>query len=100
MTDANAIFADMSVGVFDALGQDETVQRGTDTPVPVRVVIEYGIERVGDWGQVVGRVTTASCLVSQVRARLGDVLTVSGVSKKVAGVDPDDGFVAKAVLHG
>lgn len=100
MNEAQAIFAGMHDDLFAALAQDEIIQRGSDTPVPVRVVIDYGVEKLGDFGQVIGRVTTAVFLASEFRPRLGDVLTVGTGSKKVDAIDSDDGFVVKAVLHG
>lgn len=100
MTDANALFAAADVDIFDALAQDETVQRGTDTPVPVRVVVAKGVKRYGDLGQVIGRVTTVDFLASQWQPEVGDVLTLDTGTKKVAAIEDDDGFVVKVVLHG
>lgn len=93
-------FAGMDEILFDEFGQDGSVQRGLGAPVPVRVVIDEGVERLGDYGQVVGRVAVASFMAPQWRPKQGDVLTVSAWSRPVASIDQDDGFVVRAVMHG
>lgn len=93
-------FTDMDDTLFDEFGIDASVQRGTDPAVPVRVVIDEGVERVGEYGQIVGQVTIASFKVPQWRPQQGDVLTVDGVARPVQTLDSDDGYVARVMLHG
>jgi len=100
VNDAAGIFADAHVDLFDALGIDAFVQRGTDAAVPVRVVVEDGVARVGDYGQVIGRNTLANFLRAQWVPARGDLLTIDGNTRKVESTDTDDGIVARVVLHG
>lgn len=93
-------FAGMDDVLFDEFGIDATVQRGADPAVPVRVIIDEGVQRVGEYGQIVGQVTVASFKVPQWRPKQGDVLTIDGVPRPVQTIDSDDGYVARAVLHG
>lgn len=97
---SDPLFDGMHEDLFDQFGQDGTIQRGAAAPVPVRVVVDEGVQRLGEYGQVVGRVTVVSFLVAQFRPRQADVVNVAGWSKPVASIDADDGFVAKVVLHG
>ena len=95
---------DMHADLFEEFGIDATVTRVTDEPVPVRVVIDRGIERVGEFGTVVGRVDAASFMVSQWEPAQGDLLAWTDRhgthDKRVESLLENDGFVAKAVLHG
>lgn len=95
---------DMHADLFEEFGVGATVLRGMALPVPVRVVIDRGVERIGEFGQVIGRVDVASFLVSQWQPQQGDVLAWTdrlGLhSKAVESLQEDDGFVARAVLHG
>lgn len=100
MNDAAAVFAEAHVDLFDALGVDAFVQRGTDAAVPARVVVEDGVARVGEYGQVVGRNTHVSFLRAQWVPVRGDLLTIDGATRKVESIDTDDGIVARVVLHG
>lgn len=92
--------------LFDLFGQDGAIVRGAAAPVPVRVVVNEGVERVGEYGQSIGRVTVIDFLATQFRPKQHDVLTVldaAGVpvwTKPVASIDADDGYVVKAVMHG
>lgn len=100
MSDATAIFADAHADLFDALGVDAFVQRGTAAAVPVRVVVEDGVARVGEYGQVVGRNTLVNFLRAQWAPVRGDLLTIDGATRKVESIDTDDGIVVRVVLHG
>lgn len=93
-------FAAMDDVLFDEFGVDGTVQRGAAAPVAVRLIIDEGVVRLGEYGQVIGQVTVASFKVPQWRPLPGDVVTVDGLARKVDDLDSDDGYVAKAVLHG
>jgi hypothetical protein len=86
--------------LFDVFGRDGTIQRGNSAAVAVRVVVDVGVEQLGEYGQVVARVTTVSFLSAQFRPRQGDVLTLPEWTKPVSSVETDDGFVVKAVMHG
>ena len=100
MSDADMAFADLHLDLFEVFGRDGTVQRGSAAAVPVRVVIEQGVERYGTSGEVVATVTVLSFMSSQWVPSAGDVVTVGTWIKKVDVLDSDDGFVAKAVMYG
>jgi hypothetical protein len=92
--------ADMDASLFEVMGDDATVQRGAGAPQPVRVVVTRGQAKLGDYGQVVARVTTALFRNSQWQPQHGDLLTLSDGARQVASIDADDGYVSTAVLHG
>lgn len=98
------VFAPMHEALFDAFGVDATVQRGAAAPVPVRIVVNRGLEQYGEYGQVVARVTAVDMLVSQwVPAQLDVIAWVDRLGSHSSAVDSpvdNDGFVARAVLHG
>ncbi len=100
MSLADAAFGEMDAVLFDTFGEAVAVQRGTDAAVAVRVVLERGVERLGDYGQVAGRVTTASFLNSEWIPKPGDVLQLASGDRKVEAIDRDDGKVTVAVLYG
>ena len=95
---------DMHADLFEEFGVDATVVRATALPLPVRVVIDRGVERIGEFGTVAGRVDVASFMVSQWEPRQGDLLAwtdrLGAHEKRVESLVENDGFVAKAVLHG
>lgn len=97
---ADAAFDAMDDTLFDAFGVDGSVVRGVAAPVPVRVVLTRGVERLGEYGQVVARVTTASFRNREWAPRPGDVLTVDARTRAIDDILKDDGYVAEAVLHG
>lgn len=90
----------MDATLFEAFAIDASVVRGSDPAVPVRVVIDQGVERLGEYGQVVARVTLASFRNVEWKPQPGDVLTLNGVERAIDDIDSDDGYVSKAVLHG
>lgn len=100
MSEFDALAASMDASLFETFGEDATVSRGAGDPVPVRVVITRGVERFGDYGQVVGRVTVADIRNSEWVAKPGDVLQLASGARTVEAVDKDDGYVNSAVLHG
>lgn len=100
MSLADATFDEMDAVLFDEFGESITVQRGADAAVPVRVVLQRGVERYGDYGQVVARVTTASFLNSEWMPVQGDVLHLATGDREVESIDNDDGKVTVVVLHG
>ncbi len=95
---------DMHADLFEEFGVDGTATRGEADPVPVRLVIDRGVERIGEFGTVAGRVDAASFMVSQWEPRQGDLIAwtdrLGSHSKRVESLMDNDGFVARAVLHG
>jgi hypothetical protein len=100
VSDFDAAIADADDALFEAFGTDATVSRGAEPAVDVRVVVTRGVARYGEYGQVVGRVTTVDFRIAQWLPRPGDVLHLPEGDRKVQGLDADDGRVARAVLHG
>jgi hypothetical protein len=100
VSDFDAAVADMDASLFEVMGDDATVQRGAGAPVTVRVVVTRGQAKLGEYGQVVARVTTARFRNSEWQPQQGDVLTLIDGVRKVAAIDDDDGYVTTAVLHG
>lgn len=100
MSEFDALAAGMDASLFETFGEDATVSRGVGAPVPVRVVITRGVERFGEYGQVVGRVTVADIRNSEWVAKPGDVLQLTSGARTVEAVDKDDGYVNSVVLHG
>lgn len=98
MSDFDIAAAGMDDVLFEAFGEDATVVRGSDDAVPVRVVIERGVEVFGDYGQCIGRVTHTSFRNVEWTPRKGDQLTLASGTRKVEAISSDDGFVTKAVL--
>ncbi|GAB3755172.1 head-tail joining protein [Lysobacter olei] len=99
MSQADAAFADMDDVLFDEFGEAVTVARGATT-APVRVVLTRGVERLGDYGQVVARVTTAMFINSEWQPAQGDLLHLATGDRKIESVIDDDGLVTTVVLHG
>jgi hypothetical protein len=96
----DAAVADMDLALFEVMGDDATVQRGAGMVTSVRVVVARNQAKLGEYGQVVARVTTAMFRNSEWQPQQGDVLTLSDGARKVAAIDADDGYVTTAVLHG
>lgn len=101
--DDNAL-ADMHIDLFETFGMDATVKRGTDAAVAVRVIVNRDQQQLGEYGQVVARVTTVDFMVAQWEPKQSDVLVwtdrLGTHTKKIQKPEDNDGFVVKAVLHG
>ena len=100
MSDFDAAVAEMDETLFTEFGDDATVQRGADAPVALRVFVERGVEKIGDFGQVVARVTKVTFRNSDWQPLQGDVVTLGGGARAVDSVETDDGYATSVVLHG
>lgn len=101
----DAFFATAALpAMFDAVGVDATVQRGAAAPVPLRIVVNRNVARLGEYGQVVAHVQTVDLQLAQWHPQQGDVIAwtdhLGTHSKALTAEIEDDGFVATAVLHG
>ena len=98
------VFGPMHASLFETFGVDATVTRGVDAAAPVRIVVSRDQEVLGEHGQFMQRVTTVETLVEQWQPKNGDVFAwtdrLGNHSRKVDRPLENDGFVAKAVLHG
>lgn len=100
----DAVFAPMHDALFDTFGVDATAKRGAAAAVTVRIIVDRDQAQLGEYGQVVARVTTVQTRVAQWAPQQGDVIAwtdrLGSHSRKVDLPLENDGFVAKAVLHG
>ena len=100
------MFAEMHADVMAVFGQPGLVVRGVNEPVAVTVVVERDVAVTDGYGNLVRRVDMASFLVTEWQPQAGDRLTVrwpgttEASTKAVQTLDDDDGFIAKAVMHG
>ena len=98
------VFGPMHSALFDTFGVDATVVRGADPAVPLRIVVNRDQQLLGEHGQVVATVTTVDTLAGEWIPTQGDVFAwadrFGSHSRKVDKRLENDGFVAKAVLHG
>ena len=95
-----AEFAGMHADLMAEFGEPGFVTRGTAEPVPVTVIVDRGVAVTDGYGTVVRRVDIASFLVAEWQPQAGDRLAIGGWTKAVHTLEDDDGFVAKAVMHG
>jgi hypothetical protein len=100
MSAFDAEIAEMDETLFAEFGEDATVQRGADAPVALRVFVERGVEKLGDYGQVIARVTTVMFRDNDWIPQQGDVVSITGSSRKVESIGMADGYVTTAVLNG
>lgn len=96
--------AEMFEAVFDEHGIAATVQRGAADLELVRIVVNSGVNRYGESGQVLAQVTTVAFLHSEWDPKQGDVVEWSDRNGHHSGVltaeKYDNGFRSEVVLHG
>lgn len=92
------------VDIYEVTGIDATVTRGAAAPVPVRIVVDRNQERIGDAGQVIGRVDRVRCQVSQWTFDRGDHVAwidrLGSHTKRVESEAENDGLESFGVLYG
>lgn len=97
-------FVGVQAEVFDDIGVDATVQRGADAPVPVRIVVKHGRQKLGEFGQVIARQDRVDFLTAQWQPKQGDIVVwtdqLGAHTRTVASPEDDNGYVAQAVLRG
>lgn len=96
----NAAFANAGARILADIGEDVIVQHGTDPALTVRALVEDGVARIGQYGNVIGRQTKLTFLRSDFIPQRGDTVTLNGIDRKIEAIDTDDGFIVEAVLHG
>lgn len=98
--DLAAMYAD----VFADQGCDATVARGVAPAVPVRIVVRRGVNKYGEYSQVIGQVTTVAFLRSEWDPKQGDVVAwtdrLGSHSDSLTSEMDDNGFMSTVVLHG
>ncbi|WP_394538757.1 hypothetical protein PRJ39_24900 [Lysobacter enzymogenes] len=93
-------FSTADAVVFDALGVVAQVQRRPNPSVSTRVVVRDGVERLGEFQQVIGRARHVLARNAEWVFRRGDEVTLEGRTQAVEALVRDDGLVNEAVLHG
>lgn len=86
--------------LFDRFADACVITRGAAAPVTTRVILEDGVEQIGEYGRVIGRATRASFIKSEWDPQRGDVISVDSTLRPVESIDNDDGLVVQVVLHG
>lgn len=93
-------FSTMDDVIFDTLGVVAQVQRPPNPSAPIRLVVRDGVERVGEFQQVVGRARHVLARNREWQFRRGDEVTLPDGTQTVEALVKDDGLVNEAVLHG
>lgn len=93
-------FSTMDDVVFDTLAVVAQVQRRPNPSERTLLVVRDGVERLGEFQQVVGRVRHVIARNREWLFRRGDEVTLDGRTQPVEGLVRDDGLVNEAVLHG
>jgi hypothetical protein len=96
----NTAFEAAHDALFDVFGEAAQVRRNRGARVPVRVVVTYGVAELGDYGQGLARITTATFLNRAWRPRAGDMLELLSGVHRIDRIVSDDGLVTEVVLHG
>ncbi|WP_363798397.1 hypothetical protein ABU614_01035 [Lysobacter firmicutimachus] len=94
------VFSTADTVVFDVLGVVAQVQRPPSYSATIRLVVRDGVERLGEFQQVVGRARHVVARNTDWAFRRGDVVTIDGRAYPVEAIVRDDGLVNEAVLHG
>lgn len=100
---------DMASQIMDAfrsagMASATTYTDDAVTDAPVDAIIERAVQRIGEYGQVVGADDIASIVAGNIAAKRGGVLTVAAAgaraaeSWKLEKLLKDDGAVAEWVL--
>ena len=94
------VFSTADAAVFDVLGVVAQVQRRPNSSVLTRVVVRDGVERLGEFQQVIGRARHVLARNADWVFRRGDEVTVHGRTQAVEALVRDDGLVNEAALYG
>ena len=93
-------FSTMDDVVFDTLAVVAQVQRRPNPSERTLLVVRDGVERLGEFQQVIGRARHVIARNREWRFRRGDEVTLDGRTQPVETLVKDDGLVNEAVLHG
>jgi hypothetical protein len=100
-----AEFAELNQRLTDAckerIGEAVLYRPRNGAEKPLRGIVKRGVERLGDHGQVVGRVTTVSLAKRDITDTIGAQVTVvaTGERRAVDGIGEDDGEMIELVLQ-
>ena len=90
----------MDAVVFDTLGVVAQVQRRPNPSATIRLVVRDGVERLGEFQQVIGRARHVLARNAEWVFRRGDEVTVDNRTQAVEALVRDDGLVNEAALYG
>ena len=93
-------FSTMDDVVFDTLGVVAQVHRRPNPSASISLVVRDGVERLGEFQQVVGRARHVFARNREWVFRRGDEVALPDRSQTVEALVTDDGLVNEAVLHG
>ena len=93
-------FTTMDDAVFATLGVLAQVQRRPHSSAHIPLVVRDGIERLGEFQQVVGRSRHVIARNREWLFRRGDEISLDGRTQTVEALVRDDGLINEAVLHG
>lgn len=86
--------------VFTTLGLVAQVQRLPNRSAPITLVVRDGVERLGEFQQVVGRARHVIARNREWVFRRGDQVALPDWTQTVEAVVKNDGLINEAVLHG
>lgn len=86
--------------IFDTLGVIAQVQRRPNPSVLIPLVVRDGVERLGEFQQVIGRARHVVARNVEWVFRRGDEVTLDCRTQAVEALVRDDGLVNEAVLYG
>lgn len=86
--------------VFDTLGVVAAVRRPNVSSVRIPLIVRDGVERLGEFQQVVGRARHVFARNREWVFRRGDEVALPDRTQTVEALVTDDGLVNEAVLHG
>lgn len=98
MESLNRDFDDPTSDLFDQFADPCTVVRGTAPSVATRCVTEDGVQKLGEYGQVIATVRRVSFIKTEWLPVRGDMVTIDGDARMVECIESDDGLVVSAVL--
>ena len=84
---------------FEVFGVDASVRRDDET-IQTRVIVRDGVDKIGEFGRVIGHTRQICFLRDWFQPRRGDVVTIGGCAQPVEAIVADDGFVVEVALHG
>lgn len=93
-------FSTMDDVVFDTLAVVAQVQRRPNPSERTLLVVRDGVERLGEFQQIIGRARHVVARNREWVFRRGDEVTLDGRTQSVEALVRDDGLVNEAILHG
>lgn len=92
-------FEQMDDVIFATLGVVAPVRRPNVSSVRIPLVVRDGVERLGEFQQIIGRARHVSARNREWTFRRGDEVTLDGRVQTVEALVTDDGLINEAVLH-